>query len=81
MEIAYYPGCTLHASSELYDIQNDIGETVNLVYSVPEKAKELLNELRQWRREVGAQMPTLNPNYDPDRVHEWRFFRRSSTTP
>jgi heterodisulfide reductase subunit B len=24
MEIAYYPGCSLHASSELYDIQNKI---------------------------------------------------------
>ncbi len=67
--------------AELYDIENDIGETVNLVYSMPEKAKELLNGLRQWRREVGAQMPTLNPNYDPDRVHEWRFFRRSNTAP
>lgn len=61
--------------AELYDIQNDIGETVNLVYSLPEKTKELLDDLRQWRRAVGAQMPTLNRNYDPDRVHEWKFFR------
>ena len=60
--------------AELYDIENDIGETVNLVYSMPEKSKQLLNELRRWRHEVGAQMPTLNPNYDPDRLNEWRFF-------
>ena len=60
---------------ELYDIENDIGETVNLAKSMPEKSKELLNELRQWRHEVGAQMPTLNLNYDPDRVHESNFFR------
>jgi len=63
--------------AELYDIENDIGETVNLVSSMPEKSKELMNELRRWRHEVGAQMPTLNPNYDPDRVHEWRFFIES----
>ncbi len=61
--------------AELYDIENDIGETVNLIYSMPEKSKELLADLRQWRQEVGAQMPTINPNYDPDRVHEWEFFR------
>lgn len=60
--------------AELYDIENDIGETVNLIYSMPEKSNELLNELRQWRHEVGAQMPTLNPNYDPNRLNEWRFF-------
>jgi len=24
MDIAYYPGCTLHASSELYDIQSKL---------------------------------------------------------
>jgi arylsulfatase A-like enzyme len=64
--------------AELYDIENDIGETVNLVYSMPEKSKELLSALRQWRNEVGAQMPTLNPNYDPDRVHEWRFYSENS---
>ena len=60
---------------ELYDIENDIGETVNLAKSLPDKSKELLDELRQWRHEVGAQMPTLNPNYDPNRVHESNFFR------
>ena len=61
--------------TEMYDIENDIGETVNLARSMPEKSEELLAELRQWRREVGAQMPTLNTNYDPDRVHEWMFHR------
>ena len=60
--------------AELYDIENDIGETVNLIYSMPETSKELLDELRQWRHEVGAQMPTLNPSYDPNRLNEWRFF-------
>ena len=61
--------------AELYDIENDIGEAVNLIYSMPEKSKELLADLRQWRRKVGAQMPTINPDYDPERVHEWKFYR------
>lgn len=62
--------------TEMYDIENDIGETVNLARSMPEKSEELLAELRQWRLEVGAQMPTLNPNYDPDRVHDWMFHQQ-----
>ena len=60
--------------AELYDIENDIGETVNLINTLPEKSKELLSDLRRWRRDVDAQMPTLNPNYDPERVHEAMFY-------
>ena len=62
--------------TELYDIESDISESVNLAYAMPEKSKELLGELRQWRRTVNAQMPTGNPNYDPDRVHESMFFHQ-----
>ena len=46
----------------LFDLENDIGETVNLVYSMPEKTSELLNEVRRWRKEVEAKMPTINTN-------------------
>jgi arylsulfatase A-like enzyme len=60
--------------AEMYNIEADIGETVNLVNTMPEKAKELLKELREWRREVGAQMPTINPDYDANRVHEAMFY-------
>jgi hypothetical protein len=67
--------------AELYDIENDIGETVNLVNTMLEKVMELLNELREWRHEVGAQMPTLNPNYDPDRVHEAMFYHEWAGRP
>ncbi len=60
--------------AELYDIQSDIGEAVNLVNTRPELASELLTDLRGWRREVDAQMPALNPNYDPNRIHESMFY-------
>ena len=35
-----------------------------------------LANLKQWRKRVGAQMPTSNPNYDPDRVHESLFYHQ-----
>ena len=54
---------------ELYNLDADIGETVDLVSAYPDLAAELLDDLRRWRRSVGAQMPTPNPNYDPARAH------------
>jgi len=38
-------------------VSNDIGESQNLVAQMPEKAQELMNDLRTWRNEVGALMP------------------------
>jgi len=50
---------------ELFDLSNDIGETHNLADSLPWKAKELQDLLHNWRKEVGAQMPTVNKRYTP----------------
>jgi arylsulfatase A len=50
---------------ELYNLGEDIGETKNLAAKAPEKKEQLLGKLRRWRHAVGAQMPTLNPDYDP----------------
>jgi arylsulfatase A len=50
---------------ELYNLRDDIGEQHNLAGEMPEKANELRNRLHEWRQEVGAQMPTPNPKYDP----------------
>lgn len=57
-------------SLELFDLKDDIGETINLVNKKQEKAKELLNDLKAWRTSIGAKMPTPNPNYDPIREKE-----------
>lgn len=43
---------------ELYNVREDIGETINLVASHPKKAKELQDRLLAWRQETGAQLPT-----------------------
>lgn len=53
----------------LYDLSNDIGETYDLAGEMPEKASELLEKLRAWRAEVGAQEMTVNPDHDPERAH------------
>jgi arylsulfatase A len=50
---------------ELYDLGTDIGERHDLAASNPKKVKELRNRLHKWRNQVGAQMPSKNPNYDP----------------
>ena len=51
---------------ELYNLANDIHEDNNLAVSNPGKTAELLAKLDDWRASVQAQMPTRNPDYDPD---------------
>jgi arylsulfatase A-like enzyme len=52
---------------ELYNIRDDIGEQRDLVKVQPKKVAELRDRLHDWRQEIGAQMPTPNPKYDPTR--------------
>ncbi|MGC3970198.1 MAG: sulfatase [Pirellulales bacterium] len=49
---------------ELYNLRDDEGERRDLAQSDPERAKSLREKLHAWRKEVGAQMPSPNPNYD-----------------
>lgn len=58
--------------TELYDLKNDLGESTNLVDQHPEKARELLEQLQNWRKQVGAKMPTSNPDYDPAKADQWK---------
>lgn len=52
---------------ELFDLASDIKETTDLAKARPEKAADLLRKLRAWRKLVGSQMMTPNPNYDPEK--------------
>jgi arylsulfatase A-like enzyme len=53
---------------ELYDLENDPGETRDLAESRPDKARELHRLLENWRLEVGAPVPREeNTDYDPSR--------------
>lgn len=57
---------------ELYDLDADLGESNNLAAAQPGISTALHGKLKQWRKEIGAQMPTDNPNHDPDRATELR---------
>jgi arylsulfatase A-like enzyme len=52
---------------ELYNLRDDLGEERDLAAQMPEKAQEMRSRLHSWRKEVGAQLPTPNPAYDPAR--------------
>ena len=45
---------------ELYDLRNDLGESTNLADQMPRRVEELYGDLRGWREEVGADLPTHN---------------------
>ena len=52
---------------EMYNLEEDIGETNNLVAQMPGKSKNLHKKLLKWREKVNAPVPTeLNPEYDPE---------------
>jgi arylsulfatase A-like enzyme len=44
---------------ELYDLSSDLGERRDLAVERPEDARRLLAALREWRTEVGANMPLV----------------------
>jgi len=54
---------------ELYDLSSDPRESKNLIAQYPDESLRLVNELQVWRQEVGALMPTPNPE-DMVEVHQ-----------
>ncbi len=50
-------------SLELYDLEKDLSQKNNLAKKMPDPAMKMLTLLRQWRQEVGANMPRPNPNW------------------
>lgn len=50
---------------ELYNLDEDIGESKNLAESNPQKTKELHQRLVAWRKEINAPMPTINDGTNP----------------
>jgi arylsulfatase A-like enzyme len=53
---------------ELYDLADDPGEARDLSAARPAEAQALHRKLVAWRRGVGAQMPSPNPDHDPARA-------------
>jgi len=58
-------------SLELYNLKDDIGENNNLAKTQPAKVKELIDDLNIWRKKVGAQLPSVNPDYDEELENVW----------
>ena len=56
---------------ELYNLADDIGEMYNLAEDMPEKTNKMHQMLKDWWEDADAQMPTLNPDYDPERMREF----------
>src|SRR6185437_2417869 len=48
---------------ELYNLRDDIGEQRDLAQADPQQTARLRRMLGDWRKRVGAQMPTPNPDY------------------
>jgi arylsulfatase A len=57
---------------ELYNLREDLGEAHDMAADKPAKVAELRKLLHDWRRSVGAQMPTRNPNYRPEKTEQRR---------
>jgi hypothetical protein len=49
----------------LFDISKDIGERQDLSQRMPEKTRQLAQRLTAYLKDVKAQMPIANPQYDP----------------
>ena len=56
---------------ELYNLVADPGEDHDLAAEQPARADQLRHKLHAWRAAVGAEMPTPNPNYDPEKAAIW----------
>jgi arylsulfatase A len=53
---------------ELYNLKDDLAEKHDLAKMMPDRAAALRRKLHDWRQRVGAQMPTPNPGYDPNKT-------------
>ncbi len=59
-------------SVELYNLAEDIGETMDYSADRPEITERLRSLLADWRARVGAQMPTANPDANPTRYRDYK---------
>ncbi len=50
---------------QLFDLAHDMGEQTDLALKMPDKRKDLSAKLDAYLAQIKAQLPTVNPNYDP----------------
>lgn len=61
--LKFYETGDLH----LYDLEQDYSESRNIAQVKPEVTKELHRKLKRYLNEVGAGLPVVNLNYDPEK--------------
>ena len=61
--LEYYHCETEHF--ELYNLKEDISESNNLIHKEKDIAKKMLQMLREWQQETGAERPKKNDKYVP----------------
>jgi hypothetical protein len=54
----------------LFNLSDDPGETANLAETQPERVQSLRGELTRLLAESGAQLPSVNDQFDPKRAHQ-----------
>ena len=63
----------VNGEPELYNLEMDIGESTNLSAVFPAKTNELLTLLKAWQKEMKAEFPIVNPNFDAERRFVWGY--------
>ncbi|MHC5023158.1 MAG: sulfatase [Planctomycetota bacterium] len=66
---------------ELYDLRSDPGEKHDLAGEHRERAAALQRRLHEWLVETGAQMPTINADFDPARPFRAGYAAWGAKTP
>ena len=59
-------------NESLYRIADDLGEAKDLAPTEPELRAQLSASLNAWLQNVGAKLPTKNPNADPSKEDSWK---------
>ena len=64
----------ISGKSQLYNFDADISEAMDISRIYPEKSVELLTLLKAWQKEVKAEFPVPNPEFDAEKRYEWEKY-------
>ncbi len=55
----------------LFDLESDLGETVNVADRYPDKQQALFKQMMSYLKDRKARFPQPNPEYDPEKLKAW----------
>ncbi|MCG6191327.1 sulfatase [Maribellus maritimus] len=56
---------------ELFNLRKDIQEANNCASTEPGKLDEMIHILKEWQQDIGAELPSPNPNFNKQKRYEW----------